>query len=148
MFYGLSRVFFAPNRAKHPAFSPKHVRATKTRRVFAKNASGRPKRGAFLWKIHRDKQNVARFRKQGGGTPNTPSGGVPPAQKQPPPKKVFPAQRDFAETPHGWCFPKTKAATTQKGFLRPDMILPNPRTGAVPPTQKQPPQQPLTAIKD
>ena len=90
-----------------PRFRKKHVRATKTPRVFAENMSGRPKRLAISQKTRQDDQNAV-----------------------------------------GWCSSSAKAAATQKGFLRSDMILPNTRTGGASPTQKQPPQQPLTTIKD
>ncbi|MBD5439423.1 MAG: hypothetical protein HDR33_00075 [Treponema sp.] len=47
--------------------------------------------------------------------------------------------RDFSENPNWWCFPSTKAASTQKGFPRPGVIFPKTQTGGASPAQKRPP---------
>ena len=95
----MSRVFYVPERPNRPAFSQKtrqgdqnasrfrrkHVRATKTPRVFAENTSGRPKRRRVVFLQRKSSRH---------------------------PKRFSSLRHDFAEHPHGWCFPNAKAATT------------------------------------
>ena len=99
LFCGTSRVFYASMRPKRLAFSQKTrqgdqnaarfqqkcVRTTKTSRVFVKNAPGQAKcrRAVF-----------------------------PQRKSDHHPKRFSSSRHDFAEHPHGWCFPKTKAAAT------------------------------------
>ena len=116
--------FFCRTSKTIARFCRKCVRTTKTPRVFAEFALGQPKRRRVLLPQHKSDLHPKRFSLPNAILLKTQTGAVPPTQKCVPPKKVFPAQHDFAENPNGCCFPNAKATFTQKSFPRPDTILP------------------------